>query len=99
MFGLGPLVARMSVSARSSKTSIVTSMQYLSWSEKAPVRQASLISMHKTKSRDLLRKASEEIGRDWRDLAAIVEEFARFDVMTLTDDLRAPVILTTPRKI
>lgn len=99
MFGLGPIVARMSVSARSAKTSILTSMQYLSWSEKAPVRQASLISLHKTKSKDLLRKLSEEIGRDWRELASIVEEFARYDVMTLSDDLRSPVIVTKPPKI
>lgn len=99
MFGLGPIVARMAVSAASAKTSILTSMQYMSWSEKAPVRQASLISLHKTKSRDLLRKLAEETGRDWQELASIVDEFARFDVMTLSDDLRSPVVVVRPPKI
>lgn len=99
MFNLGPIVARMSVSAAAAKTSIMTSMQFMAWSEKAPVRQASLISLHKTKSRVLLKKLEEELGRDWRELASIVDEFARYDVMTLSDDLRSPVIVTRPPKI
>lgn len=99
MFGLGPQVARMAVSAASAKTSILTSMQYVGWSEKAPVRQASMVSLWKNKSRDLMRKVSEELGRDWRELAAIVDELDKYDLVTFSDDVRAPIILTRPPKI
>lgn len=99
MFGLGPQVARMSVSAASAKTSILTSMQYIGWSEKAPVRQASLVSVWKNKSRDLMRKLSEELGRDWRELAAIVDELDKYDLVTFSDDVRAPIVITRPPKL
>jgi hypothetical protein len=99
MFGLGPQVARASISAARSKTSVITTMQYLSWSEKAPIRQASFITIWKTKSRDLVKKLSEEIGRDWRQLASIVDELNKYDCATFSDDLRSPVIVTRPPKV
>lgn len=99
MFNLGPPVARASVSAARAKSSLVTSMQYLTWSEKAPVRQATFISFWKTRSRDLMRKLAEECGRDWRELAAIADELRKFDVATLSDDVRSPVVVTRPPKI
>lgn len=99
MYGLGPQVARASVSAARAKTSVVTTMQYLSWSEKAPVRQASLISFWRSRSRDLMRKLSEETGRDWRELMAIAEELPRYHCATISDDLRSPIVVTCPPKI
>lgn len=99
MFNLGPMVARMAVSAASAGTSIMTSMQYIGWSEKAPVRQASFVTLWKNKSRDLMRKASEELGRDWRELAAIVDELDKYDLVTFSDEVRAPIVLTRPPKI
>lgn len=77
----------------------MTTMQYLSWAEKAPVRQASLISFWKTKSKDLLRKMSEETGRDWQELAMITNELDRYDMITISDDTRSPVVVTRPPKI
>jgi len=99
MYRIGPQVARMAVSAASGKTSVMTTMQYLSWAEKAPVRQASLISFWKTKSKDLLRKMSEETGRDWQELAMITNELDRYDMITISDDTRSPVVVTRPPKI
>jgi hypothetical protein len=99
MYKIGPQVARMAISAASAKTSVMSTMQYLSWSEKAPVRQASLISMWKTKSVDLLRKLAEETGRDWKELALIVNELERYDMVTISDDTRSPVVITRPPKI
>lgn len=99
MYNLGPAVARASVSAARAKTSVMTTMQYLSWSEKAPIRQASLISFWRTRSRDLMKKLAEECGRDWRELASIADELPRYHVATLSDDLRAPVVVTKPPKI
>ena len=99
MFGLGPAVARASVSAARAKTSVVTTMQYLSWSEKAPIRQASLISFWRSRSRDLMKKLAEETGRDWQELASIADELPRYHVATISDDLRAPVVVTKPPKV
>jgi hypothetical protein len=99
MYKIGPQIARMAISAASAGTSVITTMQYLSWSEKAPVRQASLMSIWKTKSPDLLRKLSEECGKDWRQLAQIVNELDRYDMVTLSDDTRSPIVITRPPKI
>lgn len=99
MYKIGPDVARMAVSAASDKTSVEVLMQYLSWSEKSPLRQASLISFWRTRSRALMKKLAEECGRDWEELAHIADELPRYHVATLSDDLRAPVIVTKPPKI
>lgn len=99
MFRVGPQVARAAVSAASAKTSVVTTMQYLSWSEKAPIRQASLISIWKTRNRDLVKKLADETGRDWKELGAVIDELKKYDMLTLSDEVRAPVIVTRPPKI
>jgi len=99
MYRIGPQVARMAVSAASAKTSVMTTMQYLSWSEKAPVRQASFISIWKTRNKDLLRRLSDETGRDWQELGQIVDELGKYDMVTICDDVRAPVIVTRPPKL
>lgn len=99
MLNLGPPVARIAVSAASAGTSLMTTMQYLSWSEKAPVRQSSLVSFWKTRNRDLLRKISDETGRSWQELAALSDELPKWHMATLSDDVRSPVIVTRPPKI
>jgi hypothetical protein len=99
MFNLGPQIARASVTAARAKTSVVTTMQYLSWTERTPVRQASLISMWRTRNRDLVKKLADETGREWRELAAIIDELEQYDVLTVSDDLRSPVVVTRPPKI
>lgn len=99
MYRIGPEVARMAVSAASDSTSVEVCMQYLSWSEKAPLRQASLISFWRSRSKALMRKLAEECGRDWEELASIADELPRYHMATLSDDLRAPVIVTKPPKI
>lgn len=99
MFNLGPAVARHAVSAARGKSSLITLQQFLSWSEKAPVRQSSLISMWKTGNRDLIKKIADELGRDWRDVAGIADELRKYDVATFSDDLRSPVVVTRPPKV
>lgn len=99
MYKIGPEIARMAVSAASDKTSVEVCMQYVSWSEKAPLRQASLVSFWHSKSQDLFKKLALEVGRDWRELAAIGDELPKWHVATLSDDSRAPVLVTKPPKI
>jgi hypothetical protein len=99
MYRIGPEVARMAVSAASDSTSVEVCMQYISWTEKAPLRQASLISFWRTRSRALMKKLAEEVGRDWEELASIADELPRYHVATLSDDILAPVVVTLPPKI
>jgi hypothetical protein len=99
MYRIGPDIARMAVSAASDKTSVEVCMQYISWSEKAPIRQASFISMWLTRNRDLIEKLGEQTGRDWRQLRDIINTLRKYDVLTISDDLRAPVVVTRPPKI
>jgi hypothetical protein len=99
MYRIGPEIARMAVSAASDKTSVEVCMQYVSWSEKAPLRQATFVSFWHSRSKDLFQKLALEVGRDWRELAQIADELPKYYVATLSDDLRAPVIVTRPPKI
>jgi hypothetical protein len=99
MFRVGPQVARAAVSAASAKTSVVSTMQYISWSEKAPLRQASMWSIWKTRNRNLVKALADEIGRDWQELGAILDELRKYDMLTISDELRAPLIVTRPPKI
>jgi hypothetical protein len=99
MYKIGPEIARMAVSAASDKTSVEVCMQYVSWSEKAPLRQASLVSFWHSRSKDLFQKLALEIGRDWRELASIADELPEYCLATVSDDSRSPVIVTKPPKI
>jgi len=99
MYRIGPDIARMAVSAASDKTSVEVCMQYVSWSEKAPIRQASLVSFWHSKSQDLFKRLALEIGRDWRELAAISDELPEFYVATVSDKSRSPVVVTKPPEI
>lgn len=99
MFKLGPDIARMAISAARGKTSVITSMQYLSWVERAPARQASFIVIWRTRNRDLIKALSDETGRDRKMLAGIVDELPRFHCLVISDDIRAPMIITRPPKV
>jgi hypothetical protein len=99
MYRIGPDIARMAVSAASDKTSVEVCMQYISWSEKAPLRQATLVSFWHSRSKDLFKKLALEIGRDWHELASIADELPKYWMATVSDDSRSPVIVTKPPEI
>ena len=99
MYRIGPEIARMAVSAASDKTSVEVCMQYVAWSEKAPIRQASFVSFWHNKSQDLFKRLGLEIGRDWHELAAISDELPEFYIATVCDKSRAPILVTRPPEL
>lgn len=99
MFRLGPDIARMAVTAARDKTSVVTSMQFPSWVEQAPNRQATLLLMWKTGNRDLIKRASETAGRDWHTVGQIVDQLPKYHCVVISDELRAPMMITKPPKV
>lgn len=80
MFGQGAYVERMLISARREGTSVVTSYQAQAWVSKHATRQARFAVIWPTGARDMIRKIADDMGRDWRQLAAAVDELPPFHV-------------------
>lgn len=99
MYGLGEDIARQAISAARDKMSVIASMQYLAWVEKAATRQATLIAVWRTRDRDLIKLAATTAGRDWREIAAAVDELPKYWLLIITDELRAPMMMVRPPKV
>lgn len=99
MFNLGPAIARAAISAARDGVSVVASMQYLTWVEKAPTRQASLIAICRTKDRNMVKLGAEVAGRDWQTLAAVIDELPKYHWAVIPDELRAPIVVVKPPKV
>ena len=99
MFRLGPDIARMAISAARDKTSVVVNMQFPSWVEQAPNRQATLLVMWRTGNRDLIKRTAEAAGRDWHVLGQVVDQLPKYHALVIPDELRAPMMITKPPKL
>lgn len=83
MFGLGPYVERMLISARRDGTSVITSYQAQAWVSKHATRQARFAVVWPTGSRQMIKNIAEDMGRDWRQLAAAVDELPPWHVIVV----------------
>jgi len=83
MFRLGPQVERMLITARRDKTSVVTSFQAAAWVSKHATRQARFAVMWPTGDRDMIKNVAQSMGRDWKQLAAAVDELPAFHVCVI----------------
>lgn len=83
MFRLGPEVERMLISARRDGTSVLTSYQAQAWVSKHATRQARFAVMWPTGSRQMIKNVAEDMGRDWRQLGAAVDELPPFHVCVI----------------
>jgi hypothetical protein len=99
MYGLGEDIARQAISAARDKMSVLASMQYLAWVEKAATRQSTLVVLWRTRSRDLIKLAAEVTGRDWREIAAALDELPKYWLLLISDELRAPMLMVRPPKV
>jgi hypothetical protein len=99
MFRLGPDIARMAISAARDGVSVVASMQYLTWVEKAPTRQATYVAVCRTRDRNMVKLAAEVAGRDWRDLGAVLDELPKYHWAIMPDEIRAPIVVVKPPKV
>jgi hypothetical protein len=99
MFGLGASIARMAISAARDGVSVVASMQYLAWVEKAATRQATLIALWRTRDLDLIKLAAAVAGRPWQEVSAAVDELPKYWMLIIPDELRAPMMMVRPPKV
>lgn len=99
MFRLGPDIERMLITARRAGTSVVTSFQAAAWVSKHATRQAALCSLWPTRDRQMIKNVAEAMGRDWRMIAAVVDELPPFHTLTIPKQIRRPMLITTAPKI
>lgn len=99
MFRLGPNIERMLISAARDKTTVITAFQAPAWVPKASTRQSTFIVMWRTKDRDMLKAVARAAGRDWREIGQIVDSLEKYVCLIISDDVRAPMLMTTAPKI
>jgi hypothetical protein len=99
MFRLGPDIERMLITARRAGTSMVTSFQSPAWVSKHATRQASLCCIWPTRDRRMIQTVAEGMGRDWKMLAAAVDELPPFHSLTVPKQIRRPMIITSAPKV
>jgi hypothetical protein len=99
-FNLGKWVERMLISARSEGTSVVTSFQAAAWVSKHATRQARMTVMWPTGDRDMIKAVASSMGRDWRQVAAAVDELPQYHVVVIPrGKLGGPLICTSAPKL
>jgi hypothetical protein len=99
MYGLGPQVERLLISARSAKTSVVTAFQAPAWVPKASTRQSNIIVSWRTRDEDMVKNIARAAGRDWHQIGAVIDELPKYHVLVIPDELRAPMMITSAPKI
>jgi hypothetical protein len=100
MFRLGPQVERMLISARRDGTSVVTSFQAAAWVSKHATRQARFAVMWPTGDRDMIKNVAQSMGRDWRLIAAGVDELPPWHVLVIPRGKSGgPLICTSAPKL
>jgi len=99
MYGLGPQVERMQISARSAGISIVTAFQAPAWVPKASTRQSNIIVAWRTRDEDMVKNIARAAGRSWKDIGQTMDELPKYHVLVIPDELRAPLMMTSAPKI
>jgi hypothetical protein len=100
MFRLGPDVERMLISARREGTSVVTSFQAAAWVSKHATRQARFTAIWPTGDRQMIKNVAEAMGRDWRELALVVDELPAWHVCVIPRGRSGgPLIMTSAPKL
>lgn len=103
MFGLGKRVERMLIAARNDGTSVVTSFQAMAWVPRAAVRQATaFVALFATRDRDMIQATARGMGRDWQQVAAIMDRItadAPFGALVIPRSVRDPMLMVTAREL
>jgi hypothetical protein len=93
MFRLGPVIERMLITARRKKTSVITAFQAPAWVSKHSTRQATFCVLFPTRALDMIKQVAESMGRDWRTVAAIVDELPPFHALIIPKSHRHPMVI------
>ena len=96
MYNLGPPIERMLNTARTLGTSVVTSYQAPAWVSHHSSRQARFMVTWATGDRDMIRKMANSMGRDWRQVAAAIDELPKFHALVIPRGRNGgPLIVTS----
>jgi hypothetical protein len=99
-FNLGRFVERMLITARRDGVSVVTSFQAAAWVSKHATRQAKFCLVWPTGDEDMIKTIAAAMGRNWRDLKAVVENLPPFHVAVVPrGPLGGPYIVTSAPKL
>jgi len=100
MFNIRPYVNRMQIAARTKGTSVLSGYQAQAWVSKHPIRQCRKATMWSTGSREMIKAVAEGIGRDWRELAQVVDTIPQFVSATIPRGKHGgPIVLTSAPKV
>ncbi len=100
MFRLGPRIERMLIAARKDGTSVVTSFQAMAWVPRAAVRQATaFVTLFPTRDRDMIQATARGMGRDWQQVARLMDRLPRYHVLVIPRSVHEPLLITSARKI
>jgi hypothetical protein len=98
MFKLGPLIERMLITARRDKTSVITAFQAPAWVSKHATRQARRAVVW-PQDGDMVKNIARSMGRDWRPVAAAVDELPEFHTLTIPRGKHHPMVITMAPKL
>lgn len=99
-YRLGPRIERMLIAARKDGTSIVTSFQAMAWVPRASVRQATCgVALFPTRDRDMIQQTARAMGRDWQQVAQIMDRMPRFHFLWIPRSVHEPLIMTSADKL
>lgn len=93
MFRLGPLIERMLITARRKKTSVIAAFQAPAWVSKHATRQATFAVIFPTRALDMIKEVAQSMGRDWRTVAAIVDELPPYHALIIPKSHRHPMVI------
>jgi hypothetical protein len=100
MYNLGPPIERMLNTARTLGTSVVTSYQAPAWVSHHSSRQARFMVTWATGDRDMIKKMANSMGRDWRQVAAAIDELPRFHALVIPRGRNGgPLIVTSAPRL
>lgn len=99
MFRLGPMIERMLITARRDRTSVLTTYQAPAWVSQHATRQARKVVVY-PQSLPMVKSIAEQMNRNWRELAAALDELPDFYSLTVGRGPQSgPMVITKAPKL
>jgi len=99
IYNLAKIVNLMLITARRAGISVMTSYQAQAWVSKHAIRQARRAVMWPTGDRDMIKNVAQGMGREWREVAAAVDELPPFHTLTIPRGKHHPMVITKAPKL
>lgn len=95
MFGQGQQIERLLISARSAGTSVMTSFQAPAWISQHATRQSRRAVKWPTGDVDMIKKLAQAMGRNWREVGAMIDQLPPFHTATIPRGKRHPMVIAS----